>query len=516
MAKSVSQKILRNTTFNVLAKIIRIPVYLLIIPFIVTHVGTTRYGIWVTLFAFVDYFSLLDLGFGAATIKYTADYYARKDNFSIGQIVLTAILFNSLIIPLIILLILFAGNILNFFHVESKHLNESIFVLKGVLIIFAFNQVTAVFRNLLIGLQRIDIQNICEVINTFLYAVGVILVLKNDFGLKGLILLVGLLRFLLVLSQCLCVFKIVPEIKAGVRHFNRKMFKDFFRYGIKLQCTSFAGLFNFQLDKLLIGHFLKLELVAFYELGSKIALFIRMLPSFLSAPLIPASAELVATGDRKGLEAIHLRGTKYITLMAAPIASFLVVMAPVIMSIWLGTNEFYYASLALRILSIGYFFNIITSVITSMGRGIGVLNYEIYAAAFIAVANLVLSFMLIITIGFIGALIGTSIAMTVGNIIYLYRFNRYMRLTFIDFIKATFVKPVFSAAIAGLIIYFSQNLIFNNYLYFSMNRLNMIIYLSLMGSIFAIIYGVGLLLTGSIKRTDFAVFGQIIASFRMA
>ncbi len=68
MEYSVSQKIFRNTTWNILARIFRIPVYLLIIPFIVNHVGATRYGIWIVLFAFVDYFSLLDLGFGAATI----------------------------------------------------------------------------------------------------------------------------------------------------------------------------------------------------------------------------------------------------------------------------------------------------------------------------------------------------------------------------------------------------------------------------------------------------------------
>jgi O-antigen/teichoic acid export membrane protein len=186
------------------------------------------------------------------------------------------------------------------------------------------------------------------------------------------------------------------------------------------------------------------------------------------------------------------------------------------MSAWLGTNENSYASQTLRILSIGYFFNIITSVITSMGRGIGVLNYEMYATAFIAAANLILSVTLIITIGFIGALIGTSVSMTVGNILYLYRFNRYMGISFSNFLKFAFFKPVFSAAVAGTIIHYSQNLVLTFNLNFSVSRVYMIIYLGLMGLIFAIVYSLGLFLTGSIKRSDFEIFSQLIASIRPA
>ena len=516
MTVSVRQKILRNTTFNAIAKLFRIPVYLLMIPYIVNHVGATRYGIWIAVFAFVDYFSLLDLGFGAAAIKYTAGYNARKDIFSIGQIVLTAVLFNSLIIPIVITLILFSGTILNFFNIEPEYLSETFFVFNGVLIIFAFNQITSVFRNVLIGLQRIDIQNLCDVANTLLYAIGVILVLSNGFGLKGLLLLVGALRCLLVFSQVLFVFRVVPGIKSGLRHFNAMMFKDFFRYGIKLQFTSIAGLINFQLDKLLIGYFLRLDFVTFYELGSKIAMVIRMLPSFLLAPLIPASAELATKGDDQRLETLHMRGTKYIAFIAAPLASFLIVMAPVIMSAWLGTNDNYYACLSLRILSIGYFFNIITSVITSIGRGIGVLDYEMYATALIASANLILSVTLIITIGFAGALIGTSISMIFGNIIYLYRFNNYLGISFSKFLKYAFFKPVFSSVVAGAILHTSQNFLFDSLLSFPANRMTMIVYLGLTGVIFFIIYSIGLLVTGSIKSNDYKVLGQVIASIRPA
>jgi len=516
MPESVTLKILRNTTFNILARIVRTAVYLVIIPVIIYNVGETRYGIWVALFAFVDYLSLLDLGFGGAAVKYTADYYARNNIFGIGQTITTAILFYSLILPLIVIPVFFADSIVKFFHIPPNNLDEAIFVLRGVLLIFAFSQTTSVFRNILIGLQRMDIQNLCEIVNTFLYALGVILVLKNGLGLRGLILLVGGLRLLLVAAYSLCAFKIAPGIKGGLRHFSGKMFKDFFNYGIKLQVTSIVGLFNFQLDKILIGHFLRLELVTFYELGSKIAMFIRQMPSVLLVPLIPASAELAATGDQKRLEAMHLSGTRYIILMAAPIAFFLATMAPTIMMVWMGTNGYSHAILALRILSIGYFFNIITGVTTSMIRGIGILHYEMYSSLFIALTNLTLSLVLIIKIGFVGALIGTAASMTVGNMVYLHRFNRYMQTGLISFLKDTFIKPVLVALVAGAVIWPSQYLIFNSLVSISLSRINMALYLVLAGVFFMLIYSGGLFLVGFIRRSDLRIFGQIVKSIRAA
>lgn len=514
MPKSISQKILRNTSFNIFGTILRTAVYLVIIPFIIHSVGGTRYGIWVVLFAFVEYFNLLDLGFGAAVVKYTADNYARNDTARIGQIIITAFLFYLLLVPLIIAPIFFVDSIVVFFNVAHDNLEEATFVLKGVLLVFAFNYLTSVFRNVLIGLQRIDIQNLCDMVYTLSYAAGVVIVLKSGFGLKGLIILIGLLRIALVSVQTVCVFKIVPEIKRGLRYASGEIFRNFFNYGIKLQITSFTGLFNFQLDKILIGHFLRMEMVTFYDLGSKIAMFIRQVPAVLLSPLIPASAELAVMGDRERLEAMYIRGAKYITFMAAPIAAFLGTMAPTILLIWMGKGDYDYAVMALRILAVGYFFNIITGVITSMGRGVGVLHYELQTSCFIAMSNLFLSVFLIIKIGFIGALIGTMVAMTLGNILYVYRFNRYLKVPFADFLKKTFVKPVIVCFLTGALIWSGQYIVFSEFLTFSISRISMAIYFVISGIFFFAIYIGGLFLTGFVRRSDMEIFGQIVRSVR--
>jgi len=211
---------------------------------------------------------------------------------------------------------------------------------------------------------------------------------------------------------------------------------------------------------------------------------------------------------------MYIRGAKYITFTAAPIAAFLGTMAPTVMLIWMGRGDYDYAVMALRILAVGYFFNIITGVITSMGRGIGVLHYEVQTSCFIALANLFLSVFLIIKIGFIGALIGTMVAMTVGNIIYVYRFNRYLKVPFAGFLKETFVKPVIICLLTGAIIWSGQYIVFSEFLTFSISRINMVIYFIISGILFSSIYIGGLFMTGFIGRSDLEIFAQTIRSVR--
>ena len=193
----------------------------------------------------------------------------------------------------------------------------------------------------------------------------------------------------------------------------------------------------------------------------------------------------------------------------------MIVMAPVIMAVWMGSMEYLNANLALRILSVGYFFGIITLVVRAMGRGVGVLQYEMHATGFIAVANLILSITLILTIGFSGALIGTSLAMTVGNIMLLYRFNRYMGVPFLEFMKRSIGKPIMCAVVAGTATCWLQGYL-SSYPLLTPLRLHQVITLIITGTVFSGIYGIGLVLTSAVGRSDLKMMARLITSIRSA
>ena len=58
----ISQKVIRNTIFNTIGRFWQILIGLVLIPYIVSHIGVERYGIWAIVGVLTGYFGLLDLG----------------------------------------------------------------------------------------------------------------------------------------------------------------------------------------------------------------------------------------------------------------------------------------------------------------------------------------------------------------------------------------------------------------------------------------------------------------------
>jgi len=477
-------------------------------------VGASWYGIWVVLFAIVDYINLFDLGIGAATIKYVADYHTLRKFNKITQTIFTTCVFNLVFIPPLLVIWFFENEILNFFNIAPKDMPDAVFILHWVLINYALSQFSSVYRNTLIGLQRIHINNLCEIIYLFAYALMTLIILNSGAGLKGMVIMLFYLRCILTGALILCVIYSIPRQDANFSFLETPKLKEFFRYGIKLQLNSVAGLINFQFDKLLIGHFLKLDFVAFYELGSKMAMIIRLVPSVLLSPLIPASAELRVLHDSARLEKLYLQGTKYLFLLAAPLAAFLVSTGPLIMQLWLGSGSHSYAVLAMQMLSIAYCFNITAGAAHSIGRGIGVLKYELQATMMITIMNLILSVLLIVHMGFIGALIGTSVAMIVGNGIYLIRFNLFIRTATSNSLATILAKPFISAGLSGILIFSAHRLLEGIVKYSAMGRLELIGYLFISGFVFLGVFVLCLYVMKFFSRADISLFSDLLTAIR--
>ena len=483
-------------------------------PFIISRVGASWYGIWVILFAIVDYINLFDLGVGAATIKYVAEYHALGKYRKILQVIFTTFIFRLIFIPPLVFAYFFENTILGFFSIDPHDMVDAVFIFRWILLNFALSQFTSVFRNTLIGLQRIHINNLCEILYLLAYAFTTLIVLGSGAGLKSLVIMLFVLRCFLSGAQLFCVTSSIPVFEGNIGLFDARLLKKFFSYGIKLQFNSFAGLINFQFDKLLIGHFLKLDFVAFYEVGSKLAMTIRLLPSILLSPMIPASAELKVYHDCVRLEKLYRQGTKYLFLLAAPLTAFMVAMGPLIMQLWLGGRSHPYAVLALQMLSIGYCFNITAGAALSIGRGIGVLKYELQATILIAIMNLILSIALIIRMGFIGALIGTSVAMVVGNGIYFIRFNRFIRTAANHSLTQILTKPFISACLAGTIIYIANGLLEGVMHYSAMGRLGLAGYLIVSGFFFFGVFAGCLYVMKFFSRADIGFFSDLLAAIK--
>jgi O-antigen/teichoic acid export membrane protein len=91
-----------------------------------------------------------------------------------------------------------------------------------------------------------------------------------------------------------------------------------------------------QTDRLLLGMFVGSVAVTLYEGPARLVALLVQLTGFGNTALIPFASQLEATRRNETLEALLLRGSRYVSAIVAPVAVLLAVLARPLLVGWLG------------------------------------------------------------------------------------------------------------------------------------------------------------------------------------
>lgn len=454
---SISQKIIRNTIFNIIGRFWGILVALVLTPYIIHHIGIERYGIWAIVGVLTGYFGLLDFGIGTSFVKYISEYYTKEDYKKINQVVNTGFIFYSIFtIIIIVLAFLIINPLLTLFKIPANLYNEAVFVFLLGIILFGVSNALSPFVAIQGGLQRMDISNKVAIAISIPMVIGTIFFLEAGYGLPGLMVNNAIILVISSIANIVIAFRILPELRFNPFLFNKEMFKKLFGFGYKMQVSVIAGLLHFQMDKLLLAYFLNIGFVAYYTVAAQLASVVRGIPLLLISAIFPAASELEAKADKDSLHTLYFRSMKYVVLIGLPISLLVILFAKPFINLWLGEG-FERSALTLQILTIGYFFNIMTGPGFFILNGIGKPQYAVRNAIMAAVLNLFLSILLVIKIGYFGVVIGTSIATIIAAIVFISIFHRVTKIPLGKVINAIIVSPLIASIVPAIIIYIILN-----------------------------------------------------------
>lgn len=501
MTQNISSKIIRNTIFNGVGTFWQIVVTLILTPYIIGHIGIERFGIWALVSVLTGYFGLLDFGIGTSFLKYISEFNAKKNYTSLNKLINTGIIFYLIFAIFITILgFIFIDSLLFMLNLSQEMNSEARFVFLLGLIIFGLSNVLSPFGAIQGGLQRMDITNKISIAVSIPLIVGTIYFLESGYGLSGLMINNAIVFGISNILNIIIAFKILPELKLNPLLFSKEMFKKLFKFGYKMQVSKLGGLITFQIDKLLIGYFLNVGLVGFYQLGSSITQATRRFPLILVSALIPAASELDAINDHDKVYKMYKRTSKYLAIVSFPLTTFIIITAPLIMLTWMGSG-YERSVLVIQLLAIGYFANLMGGVASSVGAGIGKPEYDMQSTLILSFLNLVLSTILIIKIGFVGAVIGTTVSLSLAALYLLVIFHKcHFKKSFSKFAKEIYTLPLTCTIIASLFIFvLDYNL---NLSTLHTSRLVNFMILGIEGIIFITIYMIAILRTGYIDNFD--------------
>jgi O-antigen/teichoic acid export membrane protein len=506
LSESTSKKIIRNTVFSSAGFFWSYLLSFLLTPFIIHRIGIEAFGIWAIANTAINFFTFLDPGFGSSYVKYIAEYNTKKDYKTVNNVINTGLIFSLLFcVGVVGIYLLLKNFIIGFLKFSPEHYEDILFTFFGILMVFIINYAFTVFKSTLTGLQRMDITNTIFVIVSIPGSIGIIIFLSLGYGLKGLVCNSILVALVTVISYAICAYRIFPQMSIHPKFFCSKILKKLWRFGYKVQIAGLSEFINRQLDKILLGYLLNVRLVGFYELGSKMALTVGNLPAVFLQAIEPASSELDAAKDTRALNALYTRGTKYLVFLTFPLSIFVITNASPIMHFWMSGPGYEKSVLTIQILTIGYSFFLINSVGRLMARGMGMPQYEMVSALIILGLNILLSVSLIILLGYIGALIGTSASAIIGSSIFMIRFHKFIKRTIISFLKDVCLKP-FLACFVAVPVSFVIDLLFYLINFFPSERIGCFVYLCLKGVVFSVTYLLCILTTRYLDEYDKKVF----------
>ncbi|MFH1552854.1 MAG: oligosaccharide flippase family protein [Candidatus Omnitrophota bacterium] len=455
--RNLGDIIVRNTRYNFLLKIWEIVAVLLLTPYILSHIGIERYGIWAIVTVVTGYFGLLDLGIGSAYVKYISECYTNKDYNGLNGIVNTGFSFYLVLSVVISLLAFFSIHpLVSILKIPAGMEKEASFVIIGGISLFGLSGAISVFSAIQAGLQRMDVSVKISLLSSVINVLGIIFVLGKGMGLIGLMLNNIFVFIIAGIINVIAAYKLLPSLVfAPFVRMKWDVFIKLLRFGYRMQIVRLSELVVFQTDRLLIAVFFGVRAVGIYQIGVTLVNYARQLPLFLIPAVLPAASEISTRKDAAKLAELYLRGSKYLFVIAAPIMALLISLANLIVNLWVGNGYETSAAIA-RLLAIGYVVNVTAGMAFTVGMGIGLTKMLSRSAAITMIINLILSILLLKLIGFYGVAIATSVALIIGPVYLYFELHKHFNISIRELLRSVVYKPLLASVVAGLSAYCMQ------------------------------------------------------------
>ena len=416
MSNQNRSRFARNAVANWIAFLFSALIGFFLSPFVVEHLGATRYGVWSLLAGFVGYLGLLDLGIRQAVNRYIAHHRAVGAHEESSSIVSAAIrLFGLLGILAIVFSGVFAYVAPIFFNIPESLVNDTrlIVVLGGLTV--AVTLMGGVFGGVITGLERFDVQCYLDILVTTVRAALTVVVLLKGYGLVAL----SCVQLVASLLNCIAFWTAARNLYSELRLRFKGVLVAYMRqilsFGASLSVIFLLNAVILHSDAIIIGAFLPIESVTFFAIAGSLYMYAREITRALSYVMTPRVSALTSMGSNKvAAEILTVAGVG--TLVAGPIVATFLFRGESFISLWMGPQYGPVSGEVLRVLAIVALLEASRSVVIQSLTGMAKQRMVIPGLAFEAACKLALSILLVRQLGIVGVALGTLVPSVLVNL----------------------------------------------------------------------------------------------------
>jgi O-antigen/teichoic acid export membrane protein len=409
-----------NVSTRYLAIFVDGAIGLMLLPFNVSHLGRSAYGLWALTTSVTWFFGVLNLGYGGALVKFIAQYRAWRDHMALNEIVSTiGVVFTALGGVCFAVTALIAWRIDAFFHLdpEQAHIARQVLLIVGAYLSVQFP--LSVFGGVVFGFQRFYRNNATSIGTSVAVAAVNVAVLNAGHGLVALVAAVTAARGLSLVVFVWNAYAAFPGLQVRPALFRRARLREVTGFSVYMLVLDWSAKLNYSSDTLVIGATLDTTAVALWTVGQRLAQLAQQLTNQLNDALFPAVVDSDAAQRHDHLQMILIQGTKLSLSLAAPLCLGLIVLADPLIHSWVGP-QFAASVLPMQIMLTVVLVRIMTASANVILKGAGEHRLLTYANATTAVVNVLLSIALVRPLGLLGIALGTLIPVAASGVFVLY------------------------------------------------------------------------------------------------
>jgi O-antigen/teichoic acid export membrane protein len=410
----------RNLSTRYMAIATEAALGVLILPLNVSHLGTAAYGLWVLAASVTAYFSVLDMGYSGALVKFVAQYRTRGDVRALNEILST--LFFVFVAAAFVMYAaagVLAVHVNDVFHLSPDQTRTARIVLLIVTMNVAASTAFSVFGGVINGFQRYDLNNVVGTISSAATAAVNVLVLLAGRGLVELVLAMTAVRVLTLWVYRANAYRVFPGLRISAALFRRARLREVTGFSIHMAVIDWANKLNYSVDALVIGAFLNTSAVAVWAIAQRLAELSQRIANQLNDVLFPAVVESDAAARLERLQRIFVEGTKLSLATVVPMSGTMMLLARPLIHAWVGP-DFDSSVLILQLLSAIVVVRVGNATAMTLLKGAG--SHHAVSAANISTAacNVGLSIAMVRPLGLPGVALGTLVPVVVASLLLIF------------------------------------------------------------------------------------------------
>jgi len=392
-----------------LAHAVSLAVGFFLMPYVLHILGKGQYGAWVFITSITSYSALMYLGLGEAIKKFVATYHAQQDWEKLNQTVnvTLAAFAGTGTIALVT-----AGALCwlapRFREWEGNSLFEIRLVIMTLGLNVACGMLGSVFGGVLLGIQRFDLQRAVMIGADLLRAGLTLLLLRSEWGLltlAGILLAVSLAENL---SYFVLARIHVKQLSIRYRYLQMSALRDCFGLSVFSLIGSLAWQLINATDTVIIGLVLGAEAIVPYFIALRLCQFIQRPLQQIGEVCMPKAGELHGRSDTASLQKLAVQGMGLAFLLTAGIFTGTAFFGDTLILTWVG-ESFTESHTILMTLLAAQLVAAPVGVLRWISFGAGHARVPSLMLLAEAVANVILSLILIKPFGTMGVALGTTI-----------------------------------------------------------------------------------------------------------